>query len=117
MVSLYAKCIVQEESAYEMISIAYCSPFFPITCVMSEIGSVVRNSSRTWNDCAENLHTLSSKYCETHLKSCHWNKTLNGDVFDRDLQKTMLIDPAFLEIHEQMGIEVIEYELTPVPTP
>ena len=42
---------------------------------------------------------------------------LCADVFDRDLQKTMLTDPAFLEIHEQMGIEVIEYELTPAPTP
>ena len=40
-----------------------------------------------------------------------------ADVFDRDLQQTMLTDPAFLEIHEQMGIEVIEYELTPAPTP
>ena len=68
-----------------MISIAYCSPFFPITCVMSETGSVVRNSSRTWNDCAENLHTLSSKYCVTLLKYCHLDKKLNGDVFDWDL--------------------------------
>ena len=40
-----------------------------------------------------------------------------ADVFDRELQKTMLSDPAFLEIHEQMGIEFTEYELKPAPTP
>ena len=39
-----------------------------------------------------------------------------ADVFDRELQKMMLSDPAFLEIHEQMGIEFTEYELKPAPT-
>ena len=42
---------------------------------------------------------------------------LCADVFDQELQKTMLSDPAFLEIHEQMGIEFTEYELKPAPTP
>ena len=41
---------------------------------------------------------------------------LCADVFDRELQKMMLSDPAFLEIHEQMGIEFTEYELKPAPT-
>ena len=41
---------------------------------------------------------------------------LCADVFDRELQKRMLSDPAFLEIHEQMGIEFTEYELKPAPT-
>ena len=40
-----------------------------------------------------------------------------ADVFDRELQKTMLSDPSFLEIHEQMGIEFTEYELQPAPVP
>ena len=40
---------------------------------------------------------------------------LCADVFDQELQKTMLSDPAFLEIHEQMGIEFTEYELQPAP--
>ena len=41
---------------------------------------------------------------------------LCADVFDRELQKRMLSDPAFLEIHEQMGIEFTEYELKPAQT-
>ena len=41
---------------------------------------------------------------------------LCADVFDRELQKMMLSDPAFIEIHEQMGIEFTEYELKPAPT-
>ena len=31
------------------------------------------------------------------------------DVFDRELQERMLSNPAFLEIHEQMGIEFTKY--------
>ena len=41
---------------------------------------------------------------------------LYADVFDRELQRGMLSDPAFLEIHEQMGIKFTEYELKPAPT-
>ena len=40
-----------------------------------------------------------------------------ADVFDRELQKTMLSDPSFLEIHEQMGIEFTGYELQPASVP
>ena len=40
-----------------------------------------------------------------------------ADVFDRELQKKMLFDPALIEIHETMGIEYVEYELNPAPTP
>ena len=38
------------------------------------------------------------------------------DVFDRELQKKMLSDPAFIEMSEMMGIECIEYELKPTST-
>lgn len=39
-----------------------------------------------------------------------------ADVFDRELQKKMLSDPAFVEMSEMMGIEYVEYELKPTPT-
>ena len=39
-----------------------------------------------------------------------------ADVFDRELQKKMLSDPAFIEMSEMMGIECIEYELKPTST-
>ena len=40
-----------------------------------------------------------------------------ADVFDRELQKKILSDPALIEIHETLGIEYVEYELNPAPTP
>ena len=36
-----------------------------------------------------------------------------ADVFDRELQKTMLSDPAFIEMSEIISIEYVEYELKP----
>ena len=39
-----------------------------------------------------------------------------ADVFDRELQKKMLSDPAFIEMSEMMGIEYVEYELKPTST-
>lgn len=40
-----------------------------------------------------------------------------ADVFDLELQKTMLSDPAFIEMSEMMGIEHVEYEIKPASTP
>ncbi len=40
-----------------------------------------------------------------------------ADVFDRELQKKMLSDPALIEIYEAQGIEYVAYELNPAPTP
>ena len=40
-----------------------------------------------------------------------------ADVFDRELQKKILSDPVLIEIHETLGIEYVEYELNPAPTP
>ena len=40
-----------------------------------------------------------------------------ADVFDRELQKTMLSDPAFIEMSEMMGIEHVECEIKPVQAP
>ena len=40
-----------------------------------------------------------------------------ADVFDRELQKKILSDPAMIEIIETLGIEYVEYELNPAPTP
>ena len=40
-----------------------------------------------------------------------------ADVFDRELQKTMLSDPAYIEMSEMMVREYVYYELNPVPTP
>ena len=40
-----------------------------------------------------------------------------ADVFDRELQKKMLSDPAFIEMSEMMGIEHVEYEIKPASTP
>ena len=40
-----------------------------------------------------------------------------ADVFDRESQKKMLSDPALIEIYETQGIEYVEYELNPAPTP
>ena len=45
------------------------------------------------------------------------NAIMCADVFDRELQKTMLSDPAFIEMSEMMGIEYVEYELNPAQTP
>ena len=39
------------------------------------------------------------------------------EVFDRELQKTMLSDSAFIEMSEMMGIEHVEYEIKPASTP
>ena len=36
-----------------------------------------------------------------------------ADAFDRELQKKMLSDPAFIEMGEIMGIGYVEYELKP----
>ena len=38
---------------------------------------------------------------------------LCADVFDRELQKKMLSDPAFIEMSEMMRVEYVEYELKP----
>ena len=39
-----------------------------------------------------------------------------ADVFDRESQKKMLSDPAFIEMSEMMRVEYVEYELKPTST-
>ena len=39
-----------------------------------------------------------------------------ADVFDREVQKKMLSDPAFIEMSEMTGIQYVEYELKPTST-
>ena len=45
------------------------------------------------------------------------NPIMCADVFDQELQKIMLSDPAFIEMSEMMGIEHVEYEINPASTP